>query len=249
MRDGRCRTEQRPRSEKERETHVITREGRFQPAKLPGPSSVATVGHGPPGRCSQAPLFLYNLPPPPLLFLHPSDSLIRRGPSPIYTKALRDHSPPPSSLNRPRPLLLALPRPRRATTMSTRTAFTSFDPLATHPFTNNSGLLPKPAAPSQFPHPIPAPLKADAATVLVPSTPHSIRAPQPRKAPSPSKSSAHSTSGGPKPIFVPFRPERSSPELDDILLKKKVSDVFANKNTWSIDQFEIAPGTSVNARR
>ncbi|KAH9926112.1 uncharacterized protein B0H18DRAFT_1094744 [Fomitopsis serialis] len=93
--------------------------------------------------------------------------------------------------------------------MSTQTAFSSFDPLATHPFTNNSGLLPKPTAPSH----------------------------------------TKSTSSGPKPIFVPFRPERSSPELDDILLKKRVSDVFANKDTWSIDQLEYAPGSSLNARR
>ncbi|KAH9842531.1 uncharacterized protein C8Q71DRAFT_207363 [Rhodofomes roseus] len=133
--------------------------------------------------------------------------------------------------------------------MSTQTAFSSFDPLATHPFTNNSGLLPKPAAPSQFPRPIPATLKADAATVPVPSSHNAIRAPQPRKAPPPSKSSAKSASSGPRPIFVPFRPERSSPELDDILLKKRVSDVFANKNTWSIDQLEYAPGSSPHARR
>jgi len=133
--------------------------------------------------------------------------------------------------------------------MSTQTAFSSFDPLATHPFTNNSGLLPKPTAPSQFPHSIPAPLKANVATALERSAPNAIRAPHPRKAPSATQSSTKSTSSGPKPIFVPFRPERSSPELDDILLKKRVSDVFANKDTWSIDQLEYAPGNSLNARR
>ncbi|KAI0730115.1 hypothetical protein C8Q72DRAFT_746527, partial [Fomitopsis betulina] len=111
----------------------------------------------------------------------------------------------------------------------TRTAFASFDPLATHPFTNNSGLLPKPVAPSQFPRHIPTPLRDATAAPL--SNANAIHAPLPRKAPSPAKT----TSSGPRPIFVPFRPERSSPDLDDILLKKKVSDVFANKNTWSID--------------
>lgn len=38
-----------------------------------------------------------------------------------------------------------------------------------------------------------------------------------------------------QPVFVPFRPDRSSPDLDDILLKKKVQDAMANKQTWSID--------------
>lgn len=48
-----------------------------------------------------------------------------------------------------------------------------------------------------------------------------------------------------QPIFVPFRPERSSPDLDDILLKKKVHDVMNNKETWSIDR----AGVPIAARR
>lgn len=118
--------------------------------------------------------------------------------------------------------------------------FSKFDPLATHPFTNNSGLMPKPAAPSQYPHAIPTAAKAipgsESVNLRAPapasSTPSAVRAPQPKRA----SSNYHSSSSGARPIFVPFRPERSSPELDDILLKKKVSDAFANKASWSIDQ-------------
>ncbi|CCM03692.1 uncharacterized protein FIBRA_05837 [Fibroporia radiculosa] len=120
----------------------------------------------------------------------------------------------------------------------------SFDPLATHPFTNNSGLLPKPAPPSQFPHPIPPPIDLRTAGSMHTLTQGQLsnlsappfHAPQPKR---PSKPSSKSSSNGPRPIFVPFRQERSSPELDDILLKKKVSDAFANKATWSIDQAQV----------
>lgn len=118
--------------------------------------------------------------------------------------------------------------------------FSTFDPLATHPFTNNSGLLPKPAAPSQYPHAIPSSSKTIPANEPVnirahapaPSSSSAMYAPQPKRA----SSKSHSSAGGAGPIFVPFRPERSSPELDDILLRKKVSDAFANKASWSIDQ-------------
>ncbi|KZT11634.1 uncharacterized protein LAESUDRAFT_734420 [Laetiporus sulphureus 93-53] len=129
-------------------------------------------------------------------------------------------------------------------------AFQSFDPLATHPFTNNSGLLPKPAQPSQFPHPIPSSLKTVSANSpsssgqvhTLAATP-SLHAPQPRvPATKKSKSSAA------RPIFVPFRPERSSPELDDILLRKKVSDMLMNKSQWSIDTVTI-PSGNADARK
>ncbi|KAI0691184.1 hypothetical protein BC835DRAFT_129201 [Cytidiella melzeri] len=102
----------------------------------------------------------------------------------------------------------------------------SFDPLAVHPFTNTSGLLPKPTAPSQYPHPLPSP-----ATIASPSTAVSgyVHSPAPQRR---AVHGAHMK----QPIFVPFRPERSSPELDDILLKKRVHDVMANKQTWSIDR-------------
>ncbi|KAH9923930.1 uncharacterized protein BXZ73DRAFT_103664 [Epithele typhae] len=90
----------------------------------------------------------------------------------------------------------------------------SFDPLATHPFTNNS------SAPSSSP-----PRPPDAR-------------PQPKRAaPAPSaKGYARHGQPAPKPIFVPFRPDRSSPDLEDILLKKKFADAFQGKAAWGIDQ-------------
>ena len=107
----------------------------------------------------------------------------------------------------------------------------SFDPLAVHPFTNSSGLLPKPTPPSQYPHPLPSP--ATLATPPVSPAQGFVHAPQPSRAPKKGPASAKG------PIFVPFRPERSSPDLDDILLKKRVSDVLANKQQLYIDQTSV----------
>ena len=81
---------------------------------------------------------------------------------------------------------------------------------------------------------------ADAAATL--ATPTSgaaapaMHAPQPKHA-SPAKKAGSSPAKA--PVFVPFRPERSSPDLEDILLKKKVSDALAKKQTWSIDQAPV----------
>ncbi|KAI0831761.1 N-terminal glutamine amidase-domain-containing protein [Trametes gibbosa] len=113
----------------------------------------------------------------------------------------------------------------------------SFDPLATHPFTNNSGLLPKPVAPSQYPHHSPS--KAAPASNGVSQGPiilstNPVHAPQPKRAPQPKSSSSQH-----KPIFVPFRPERSSPDLEDILLKKKFVDAFHGKGSWGIDSVPL----------
>lgn len=112
--------------------------------------------------------------------------------------------------------------------------FASFDPLAVHPFTNSSGLMPKPMQPSQYPHPLPS----TASLASPPMSPPQgyVHSPQPSRAVSQKKAPA---SKG--PIFVPFHPDRSSPDLDDILLKKRVSDVFVNKQQqWSIDQTSVA---------
>lgn len=108
----------------------------------------------------------------------------------------------------------------------------SFDPLAAHPFTNNSGLLPKPAAPSQYPHHSPSkasPANNGQGPIIL--TTSLVHAPQPKRAAP--KSSGH------KPIFVPFRPEHSSPELEDILLRKKFVDAFHGKGSWGIDQVPL----------
>ncbi|KAI0747679.1 hypothetical protein C8Q80DRAFT_1219147 [Daedaleopsis nitida] len=119
----------------------------------------------------------------------------------------------------------------------------SFDPLATHPFTNNSGLLPKPAAPSQFPHP-PSASKAHPAPGNIILTTAPVHAPQPKRA-YPAKTS----SSGPKPVFVPFRPERSSPDLEDILLRKKFADAFQGKASWGIDQVAVPLAPAVPSGR
>ncbi|PIL30512.1 hypothetical protein GSI_07212 [Ganoderma sinense ZZ0214-1] len=122
------------------------------------------------------------------------------------------------------------------------TVLSSFDPLATHPFTNNSGLLPKPVAPSQYPRHVPSSKALPHAhtpaqgPIILTTTP--MHAPQPKRA-LPAKTSSHSSA--PKPIFVPFRPERGSPDLEDILLKKKFSDAFQGKAQWGIDQVTLSP--------
>lgn len=129
----------------------------------------------------------------------------------------------------------------------------TFDPLATHPFTNGSGLLPKPAQPSKYPRPVPPVLRAGVPPPAQqpaqrPTDPSknaaSIHSPQPKRStPKPSPN----TRG---PIFVPFRPERSSPDLDDILLRKKVSDALSNKQqTWSIDQAHLGSPKPPSASR
>ena len=116
--------------------------------------------------------------------------------------------------------------------MSSRSALASFDPLAVHPFTNSSGLLPQPTPPSQYPHLLTSPATSNGSSPSSSPTPGLVHAPQPRLA-SPGVKKSHSARA---PIFVPFRPERSSPELDEILLKKKISDALSHKETWSIDQ-------------
>ncbi|EPQ58413.1 hypothetical protein GLOTRDRAFT_110188 [Gloeophyllum trabeum ATCC 11539] len=102
----------------------------------------------------------------------------------------------------------------------------SFDPFAVHPFTSNKGLAPKPPQPSGYPAPIPTPsmlVPSAAAPVSPSSSPPSsqttVHAPRPRRANSPGSSGSSTLRQ--QPIFVPFRPERSSPDLGDILLKKK----------------------------
>lgn len=118
----------------------------------------------------------------------------------------------------------------------------SFDPFATHPFTNGSGLQPQPPKPSQYPIPIPSPRRPSAflptysqyygnstqspssstsseSSMPSKSPPFPIHAPQPRQGPlvpNPSTSPA----SPPQPIFVPFRKDTSSPEL---VLKKKAA--------------------------
>ncbi|KAF5386891.1 hypothetical protein D9615_001881 [Tricholomella constricta] len=113
----------------------------------------------------------------------------------------------------------------------THSILASFDPFATHPFTNGSGLVPEPPMPSQYPILIPSPrnrsrlpsafpassLDTSASSSSPPAgspqTPPHVKAPEPRRI-----LSSNSQPSVTRPIFVPFRQETSSP---DLVLKKK----------------------------
>ncbi|KIK06534.1 hypothetical protein K443DRAFT_263589 [Laccaria amethystina LaAM-08-1] len=104
----------------------------------------------------------------------------------------------------------------------------SFDPFATHPFTNNSGVVPQPPQPSLYPIPMPSlrPCPSYTSSYPVDSTPPSFPANStqnspPLRSPIPQKHGPVSTilpSSPTRPIFTAFQREVSSP---DLLLKKK----------------------------
>lgn len=94
-------------------------------------------------------------------------------------------------------------------TFDTMSNLSSFNPFATHSFTNNSGLAPQPPKPSKYPHPIPSPPHLVAPQTLS----------QPMKSPQPQRGGSRNAPT--KPIFVPFRQDNSSPELGDILSKNR----------------------------
>ena len=115
----------------------------------------------------------------------------------------------------------------------------SFDPFATHPFTNNNALerFPPPAKPSQYPRPIPSSVSqytaGTPAHMQTPRQPSStskpIHCPEPRRPialASPQQSSTSTNQRYPKPIFTPFQQDRSSPDLDEILLRKKLTQAL-----------------------
>ena len=105
-------------------------------------------------------------------------------------------------------------------TMS-RTVPASFDPFATHPFTDGSGLTPKAPQPYPYPRPIPtSQSQQQFYTTQQPSsvpsqqTPMSFHAPQPVRAQQVPPTAHH--------VFETFKLDRSSPDLQDILSKKSV---------------------------
>jgi hypothetical protein len=127
----------------------------------------------------------------------------------------------------------------------------SFDPFATHPFTNNNVLSKdnnaSPADPSKYPSPIPfsltqqsslhgatnkSPSSSNALSPLSPSPPppalpRSIQAPQPKhRLPDSVFPSRNGPAKQRNPIFVPFQQDRSSPELEEILLRKQLTQVL-----------------------
>ncbi|KAG6919952.1 hypothetical protein DXG01_013301 [Tephrocybe rancida] len=113
----------------------------------------------------------------------------------------------------------------------------SFDPFATHPFTNGSGVIPAPPMPSQYPIPIQSPRTHSTYPAYSspggPSpppagtlqTPPQIKAPRPQRLPSPPSQSSVT-----RPIFVPFRQETSSP---DLVLRKKAPKTSAFTDSYT----------------
>ncbi|KAI0318349.1 hypothetical protein OF83DRAFT_1171183 [Amylostereum chailletii] len=115
----------------------------------------------------------------------------------------------------------------------------SFDPFAAHPFTNTNGVMPSPPMPSKYPRPIP---HAHSTFAHAPTHPSSLptsqsmtspAAPHPHHAsPSPSSptSSGHHPTTSSKGIFVMYTPDRrATPDLEDILSKKKRAQTWSTK--------------------
>ncbi|KAH8117520.1 hypothetical protein DFH11DRAFT_1022124 [Phellopilus nigrolimitatus] len=123
--------------------------------------------------------------------------------------------------------------------MSSQIVPASFDPFATHPFTNINNIPPQAPAPYPYPRPIPAahdythhPHHHPAAPPLAPSAPSSlptaqtpVHAPQAARAGPPllaglASASPAAGAAARQHVFEPFKLERSSPELQDVLAKK-----------------------------
>ncbi|KAF8188397.1 hypothetical protein BJ912DRAFT_968760 [Pholiota molesta] len=124
----------------------------------------------------------------------------------------------------------------------------SFDPFATHPFTNNSGIIPQPPLPSVYPLPVspsfglpsfrkirpqvststaPPSLTTPCSTESIASS-SQVHTPQPKRY----GTQMHSPGAPASPscVFVPFRKEAPSP---DLVLKKK--------STAPADDIHISP--------
>ncbi|KDR81786.1 hypothetical protein GALMADRAFT_239979 [Galerina marginata CBS 339.88] len=114
----------------------------------------------------------------------------------------------------------------------------SFDPFATHPFTNGSGVTPQPPPPSVYAVPIPSTntyrryymealsqypqLSTSASSITstrsTESSPPRLHSPRPQRR-SPALTSSKTTPASPQQIFVPCRKHTSSP---DLVLKKRL---------------------------
>lgn len=106
-----------------------------------------------------------------------------------------------------------------------QSALKSFNPFITHPFTNNNALKsnPLPAKPSDQPRSIPssaAQYSANAPGQIQRQSSTTIHSPQPSRPITLAKQ--QSVQRHPKAIFTTFQQDRYSPELEEILLKKKL---------------------------
>lgn len=121
---------------------------------------------------------------------------------------------------------------------SSSSVLKAFDPFACHPFTNNNVLdrCPPPTMPSKYPHPVPTSNQYTAGTPAHMQTPrqsptnNTIHSPEPRRPITlvNSHQSSNSAQRQPKPIFTPFHQDRYSPELDEILLRKKLTQALGH---------------------
>lgn len=100
----------------------------------------------------------------------------------------------------------------------------SFDPFATHPFTNNSGLFPESPQPSQYLMPTPSrggkSSSSHYSAYSYPASHSSSGASTPSSHPSTPLYSPRAQPMG-QPIFTPYR--RSEASSPDLVLKKKVA--------------------------
>ncbi|KAH7910647.1 hypothetical protein BJ138DRAFT_1152420 [Hygrophoropsis aurantiaca] len=103
----------------------------------------------------------------------------------------------------------------------------SFNPFAAHPFTNGSGIVP--------PHPVEAPadtsrynFQSSVAPTMFPESDLSQKSPvvQSRK---PQRYKLQAP-GHTEPIFVPFRPEKASPDLSEILVSESSTTISVKIN-------------------
>ncbi|KAL0947066.1 hypothetical protein HGRIS_013207 [Hohenbuehelia grisea] len=96
----------------------------------------------------------------------------------------------------------------------------SFDPFATHPFTNNCGLVPQPPQSAPYPTSLfSLPRRSHMPSKPQASSPSSTQAPS-KGMSSPKAPQPRYASSAPQPIFEPYRRETSTP---DLVLKKKFS--------------------------
>lgn len=124
--------------------------------------------------------------------------------------------------------------------MAQPSALNRFNPFETHPFTDNNALKrhPPPAPPSTYPRPIPSSVSQYTA-----GTPAHMQSP---RQPSSTSSTVHSpvpmrpiplansqqpssaTQRRQKHIFTPFHQDRASPDLEEILLRTKLTKTLGH---------------------
>lgn len=135
---------------------------------------------------------------------------------------VQSHHPTPPSTHKthPPPLSLSL---NLLSQMAQRDSLKAFDPHAIHYFTNNNVLdrHQPPALPSKYPRPIPSSVTQYTANTQ--STPNIVHSPAPRRPTTLVNSQQSSNVSYQKPIFTTFKLDRSSPELEEILLRTQLT--------------------------